>query len=958
MSESKSHPIITPLKKTSSTVEGNFKLFKNNFMQDYTTEESENNCNMNQYEIKRTDSGIDPNLDVISQLNNDLNSASTNDIDNDEKFSNENLGKNKIDFKNFSIKYKPLDILYPGKNKPSLSPDEKDNSEIDDPQRERKQLSSEILPNDHVTNSMDTSSSSFKNNLKHSNNNNSNIDINTDNKLNSERSNLDKHTKFSLPYPWKETPHVSGPTSEQLHFLEKPLRRMSVLPVLHNFIPHNMKTGKSSISDNSKTSILSETDNINSKTKVNQNPNLESGRSSLLSPPTINSRKAAKTPSFENEKFSKLGLNHSDPKLAKPNEYENFNSKERRASDPASVEKSETSSPILHQNRRYSVFVNTETPMMGLRGRRMSVVSERSHSPSSVRFSLPEKMRRASMALPSDRPFPVSELRRRRSVSPVIHSTHYKNDNRYTKNKNTFKTFDFKSFQFPLSSVQEINGQESHFDDIPGKGQRSTVVREQKVKRDNGRNKVTTIEDDNDYDDISNDVHVNNIFTTLIEQEKKKDKEKEKHHHHHGHHDMIDYTSAVTGAFSDVMFNWNETANDNQSRSESESTSESYTSLYNINTRLSGDDTISNKENTVEMPTSLSTTHASTRQTPILNKTSGIRETKTHRHHKSLSENISKDVPYADDKKRLVYQFLQSLAPPSKNQLEKQGLLFTSENPLLSSQLVDKETTNKNSGLTMSSNRSLQSLLFHDLEQPEYLSDSTPPSPYSKSSYSLSSYSSSSYSSESSSSLSNSSKSNEDSSNTYGDEMDNMLDRYDVHYYQSHIALLLSKFDDIMKSHLKGAILKKETDFQRTLQTFDGLVDELQKLKKKTIDLETLIKNKYLVKLTEKFGDQNSDSFIEVIEKSVTQNIKQLEDFEIRMKKCQEKLNTQKRDLRQMDNLLQIEQSIVKSKKSLGFFSKYKYMVFDIISLSLIMIIVLICISSVNREITSYIFVS
>lgn len=87
-------------------------------------------------------------------------------------------------------------------------------------------------------------------------------------------------------------------------------------------------------------------------------------------------------------------------------------------------------------------------------------------------------------------------------------------------------------------------------------------------------------------------------------------------------------------------------------------------------------------------------------------------------------------------------------------------------------------------------------------------------------------------------------------------------------------------------------------------------MDKLQKLKKKkkTIDLETLIKNKYLLRLTENFRNQNNDSFIEAIEKNnMAKNIRQLEDFEIKMKRCQEKVNTQKRFLGQKKDLLQIE---------------------------------------------------
>lgn len=69
-----------------------------------------------------------------------------------------------------------------------------------------------------------------------------------------------------------------------------------------------------------------------------------------------------------------------------------------------------------------------------------------------------------------------------------------------------------------------------------------------------------------------------------------------------------------------------------------------------------------------------------------------------------------------------------------------------------------------------------------------------------------------------------------------------------------------------------------------------------------------MIKNKYLLRLTENFRNQNNDSFIEAIEKNnMAKNIRQLEDFEIKMKRCQEKVNTQKRFLGQKKDLLQIE---------------------------------------------------
>ncbi|KAK5960787.1 Frt2p PWA37_002224 [Arxiozyma heterogenica] len=948
MSESKSHIGIPPLKKNPENSERNFRLFKNSFMQNDITKKLDKNYNINQYQIKRADSEIDPNSEDIppeqpSPLNNYQNIIPKNDIFENKKWR-EDIGKHKIDFKNFSMKNKPSDHLYTNKEKLSLPVNKKSNFDLEHFQKGREHSLPENLSNNHTTYPINKSSSGFQNNSKSNDHNDSNP----------KKSSLNNHTTFNLQHSWGEKSHISNAATKQLHILEKPLRRMSVLPELHNFLPH--KKEKDSIINHSKTSILSEGATADLDLRDKQSQSFEPREDFLQSPSAIRNQTTNITPIFKNFTFNQHNLNQSDPKLSELHENEPLNLQERRASDPSEIQRSKTILPSFHQNRRQTISTNVEIPISVLKERRMSAVSAGYEPPSTTEFSLPQRLRRASMVSSLNRSFPPNETIRRRSLSPELTFTHYKNDNHHTKNKNTFKTFDFKSFQFPLSTPQEIIGQESHFDNIPGKGERSTVVKEEKVNRNNGRNKVRTIEDDNDYEDISNYVHTNNIFATLIEQEKEREKEREKHHHHHGHHGMVDYTSAVTGAFSDVMFNWNETSNDNQSQSESESTSESCNSLCNINTQLGGNEIISSKENTLDTTTPVPTAYNSTCQTPILNKATRIEESKKHRHHKSLNDNISKSIPYVNDKKRLVYQFLQSLAPPSKNQLEKQGLLFTSENPLISSQLLDKDSANTNNGITMSSNRSLQSLLFHDLEQPEYLSDSPGPSPYSRSSYSLSSYSSSSYSSDLSSTSSNGSKSNEDSSNQNRDQMDDILDRYDVDYYQRHIALLLSKFDDIMKSHLKGAILKKEIDFQRTLQNFDNLVDELQKLKKKTIDLETLIKSKYLVKLTKDFGDKNSDSFIEVIKKNVTYNIKQLEAFETRMSVCQQKLATQKRDLKKMESLLQIEQSIIQSKKSLGFFSKYRYMIFDLLSLLVIVFIVLIFVSSKKWEMTSYIF--
>ncbi|CAL9729072.1 hypothetical protein MOUN0_F05204 [Monosporozyma unispora] len=627
--------------------------------------------------------------------------------------------------------------------------------------------------------------------------------------------------------------------------------------------------------------------------------------------------------------------------------------RERRMSCFPELDRARSTSPVFDdRKRRQSKLSEIENDNLSLRGRSFSMYSERSRSrsPSSTSSSPIRWQRRNTMIpeLERHKPHPPvqPQMRRRKSMFPEVKTV----DNNAAKTKNRFKTFDFKSFQFPLSEPGEtIIEEEDQLDDIPGRSKTKNVIREEKVNRNNGKNKVRTIEDNNDYDDVKGIGHVKNIFTALIQQEKERDKEREKHHHH-VHHGITDYTSATTGTFSDVMFNYNEKPNGTQSQSQSNSNSGSCSSLFMAGDNNSQNETITSKEATGEttMGTTTPGTTAlgSSRQTPVMNKILGIDGKNTHRHHKSLSAD-SKGTSFVNDKKRLVYQFLESMAPPSKNQLQKQGLLFTSESPLISSHSFAKSSGPLGNGVGISSNKSLQSLLFHDLEHPESINNhSRPSSPYSKSSYSLSSYSSTSSSSTSSSSLSGSSYSDsyeeESSTNKNEEQMEDLLDRYEVDYYQQHIALLLAKFDDIMKTHLKDAILKKETDFQKSLQTFDKLVLDLQTLKQKTIDLKALIKDTYMVKLDKDFKEDDNQSFISNLQANVGQNIKQLESFESRMKKCQDKLVEQKEELKRMENLLQIEQSIIESKKSLGFFSKYRYVILDIFSLFLIVFMVLI----------------
>lgn len=627
---------------------------------------------------------------------------------------------------------------------------------------------------------------------------------------------------------------------------------------------------------------------------------------------------------------------------------------------PKSIKSISTPPIVDNKNKRKYSLPNIDTDTTSPQSMRTPVSLERSPRsrarsttsppPPSVRMH-----RRASMIPELEREkqkSPLQEqMRRRKSMLPEVKTV----ENNNSQNINKFKTFDFKSFQFPLSEPGEIieeqedddNDNDSKFNNIP-RNSDALKVKEEKVKRNNGRNKVRTIQDDNDYDDVCGDSHVKNIFTELIQQEKEREKEREKHHHHF-HHDVADYTSANTGTFSDIMFDWNEKNSKLQSQSQenSGSGSGSYSSLSMVAGNTSRNETITSREATgdTNMASFTPSTSAlgSLHQKSTITTRSNIDGKTTHRHHKSSSMD-SKGASFVNDKKRLVYQFLQSMEPPSKNQLQRQGFLFTCESPLISSPSIVKSSTPLGNGVKVSSNKSLQSLLFHDLEHPESLTRAKLSSPYSKPSPSLSSRSNSSSSSSSSGSSSDSSYSDiseESSTNMNDEQMENSLDRYEINYYQQHIALLLTKFDNIMKSHLKDIILKKETNFNKSLQAFDKLVLDLQTLKKSTIDLKTLINGSYMTKLAKVYKEGNDQSFIANLEANVGQNIKKLESFECRMKKCQETLIKEKEELKRMEALLQIEQNIIESKKSVSFFSKYKYVIYDSLSLFLILFIVL-----------------
>lgn len=628
-------------------------------------------------------------------------------------------------------------------------------------------------------------------------------------------------------------------------------------------------------------------------------------------------------------------------------------------------------------------------------------------------------------------------------------------------------------------------------------------IKYEKVKRNNGANKVSTIEDNNDYDDILDRVNMKNIFTTIIKQEKqlRKDREREhkvrreqkemanhgslhstnstqsrhssahKHHHVHGHlHNQLhnlteavtDYTSATTGCFSEVMFG-NPLNNVNHEKNRVQASSinnkKDPSRLKNITSKLSSSHVDYNEDNSEschclcpqcnsesfdaddmnERNILINNNMITNDQNIIGDRNYANADTnfkkfnkfgeKYHKHHhrnnatnsntnnntvdtvsdiKDNNENrnastggyngVDNNLNFITANKRLVYQFLKSMAPPSMDQLQLQGIPFVSETPLLSQlniaqRMADNKLAIPNN--TMTSKKSLQSLLFHDLENINS-------SPYSRSSYSISSMSSvndeenSSSATESSSILSigkrkrknrrqqnkrqlrpvNAPKNDKTSKNNTkkiqtaesrtnfgdmfndinikGDHIDDFTDfeqeestdedslrrfnKNDDDFYQNHISSLINRYAEVMKANLIDNIHKTESDFQKNVQNFDLLVNQLRNLQNELQLMKLKLNDNYLNLLNNSFNSNGEDLFLNKLKEKVDLNVEQLESFEMRMQISQENLIKQKDELKKMEEIIAIEKKISRSREETSYWIRYKLLLFDLLTFSILII--------------------
>ena len=434
-----------------------------------------------------------------------------------------------------------------------------------------------------------------------------------------------------------------------------------------------------------------------------------------------------------------------------------------------------------------------------------------------------------------------------------------------------------------------------------------------------------------------------------------------------------DYTSVNTGAFSECMFNTEleKQYNNNLSKTtKTEKPTPNRLGDQQEEVGNGGQATLFTADKFIKSPVkSLDNEERpelsnGQNQSKNQNQTQFHKEHKKHRHQKSFSQSY-----VSNDQKRLVNQFLQSIeksgnnsALSSNNASAYGSTLSVGKNGVFNipqhEQMPDL--------MDYSSNLSLQSLLYHDLADPSgskrkyskvYSNPNMRPgsaTPFSYSSASLTSNSDDSRSAIGSyrSGLATSSFffsnakltskekiKNSEIINSNANDSNMFLGTNETDYYQQHINSRLTKLESQIKNDLKSVILKDELELKNNITSFDNLTSDLQNLKSQILGLKNTIANEYLTVLKADFDENNPESFESQLRKTVEENVKHLEFLENKMSECQSQLVDQKETMRKMESLLYLENSLMVSKKNTGLAYKYRYMLYDILTLGFLVLI-------------------
>lgn len=175
--------------------------------------------------------------------------------------------------------------------------------------------------------------------------------------------------------------------------------------------------------------------------------------------------------------------------------------------------------------------------------------------------------------------------------------------------------------------------------------------------------------------------------------------------------------------------------------------------------------------------------------------------------------------------------------------------------------------------------------------------------------------------------------------NSDANDSNMFLGTNETDYYQQHINSRLTKLESQIKNDLKSVILKDELELKNNITSFDNLTSDLQNLKSQILGLKNTIANEYLTVLKADFDENNPESFESQLRKTVEENVKHLEFLENKMSECQSQLVDQKETMRKMESLLYLENSLMVSKKNTGLAYKYRYMLYDILTLGFLVLI-------------------
>ncbi|KAG0668055.1 hypothetical protein C6P45_005106 [Maudiozyma exigua] len=450
------------------------------------------------------------------------------------------------------------------------------------------------------------------------------------------------------------------------------------------------------------------------------------------------------------------------------------------------------------------------------------------------------------------------------------------------------------------------------------------------------------------------------------------DRERRHVHHRRTRVGNPDYTSATTGTFSDCMFDISESRSplnnnsniavrmnkDNNDSGSNGSTNGSRpsTGMTSTGTPTPEGDIMSNRDinvSDISLGNYVFRHHpaaeAEMRSSALANGRLGSHlNKKMHRHRRSHRDEDPRSASFNSDKKRLVNEFLESMAPPTASTTKMSNILFPTNNSTSTTNTAGKLNMESISPVySNDSDKSLQSLLYHDLEPSQTRESNNSPSPRRLSPISkLSSETSGTDSSDDSDTSSFSSVSSLQSLTNRNISAQNtsslMLDYNDSDYYEQHIAFSLNKIETTMKVNLRESALKRENDFQKSLKDFDSIHSELETLRDRVLRFKDIVSNKYFIELNRDFEESDPKSYQSKLKISVAASVAELETLEVRMNDCKSKLDQQKDVMKRMDSLLFLENSLISSRESMSIFSKYKYIIYDFVTAVVVVILAIV----------------